>query len=73
MKQNTLIRAIAVIAISFITIQLAAWAIRGIYFVINDLDNWALWVQNTPLAPTAFAVTVGVIYYITSSLFSSKT
>jgi hypothetical protein len=70
--KNTLVRSMAVVAISFITIQLAAWAIRGIYFVINDLDNWALWVQNTPLAPTAFAVTIGVIYYITSVLFSPK-
>jgi hypothetical protein len=70
--KNTLVRSLAVVMISFITIQLAAWAIRGIYFVINDLDNWALWVQNTPLAPSAFAVTIGVIYYITSVLFSPK-
>lgn len=66
MPENIYIRTLIVVAVAFIAVQGTAWLIRQIYFVINDLDNWAIWMLNHPVAATGFAIAAGVVYLVVS-------
>lgn len=54
------------IAVTFIAVQGTAWLIRQLYFVINDLDDWALWMLNRPVTAAGFAIVAGVVYLVVS-------
>lgn len=69
MPENIYIRALIVIAVTFIVVQGTAWLIRQIYYVINDLDNWAIWMLDRPVTAAGFAIVAGVVYLIVSKSF----
>ena len=56
MPENIYLRALIVVAVTFVVIQGTAWLIRQIYYVINDLDNWAIWMLNHPVSAAGFAI-----------------
>ncbi|NMF60162.1 hypothetical protein [Pseudanabaena yagii] len=66
MPENIYIRALIVVAVAFIAVQGTAWLIRQIYFVINDLDNWAIWMLRYPTSAAGFAIVAGVVYLVVS-------
>ncbi len=68
MTKNPVIGFIAASAIGFVVVMLLAWLIRQIYFIINDLDNWALWVLNNPTVGAGFGIASGVIFLVVSRL-----
>lgn len=72
MPENIYIRALITIAVTFVVIQGTAWLIRQIYFVINDLDNWAIWMLNHPVAATGFAIVAGVVYLVVSKFLKKE-
>lgn len=69
MPENIYIRVLIVVAITFIAVQGTAWLIRKLYFVINDLDNWAIWMLDRPVTAAGFAIVAGVVYLIVSKSF----
>jgi hypothetical protein len=69
MPNNIYLRALIVIAITFVVVQGTAWLIRRLYFVINDLDNWAIWMLDRPVTAAGFAIVAGVVYLIVSKSF----
>lgn len=66
MPENIYIRALIVVAVAFVIVQGTAWLIRQLYFVINDLDNWAIWMLDRPVAAAGFAIVSGVVYLVVS-------
>ncbi len=68
MPKNIYLRALIVFAVTFVAIQGSAWLIRQIYYVINDLDNWAVDMLNYPTKAVAFAVVAGIVYLIISKV-----
>ena len=72
MPENIYIRALIVIAATFVVVQGTAWLIRQIYFVINDLDNWALDMLNSPSKAAIFAFVAGIVYLIVVKLVGKK-
>ena len=62
MPENIYIRALITIAVAFVVVQGTAWLIRKLYFVINDLDNWAIWMLDRPVTAAGFAIVAGVVY-----------
>lgn len=64
MPENIYLRALIVIGVSFVVVQGTAWAIRQIYYVINDLDNWAIEMLNNPSKAVGFAFVAGIVYLI---------
>lgn len=72
MPENIYLRALTVIAVTFVVIQGTAWLIRQIYYVINDLDNWAIWMLDRPVTAAGFAIVAGVVYLILSKSIDKK-
>lgn len=72
MLENIYIRALIVVAVAFIVVQGTAWLIRQLYFVINDLDNWALDMLNSPIKAAGFAIVSGVVYLVVSKSVGKK-
>lgn len=62
MTKNIYLRALIVFAVSFVLIQALALMIRQIYYVINDLDSWALDMLNSPSKAVVFAIIIGIVY-----------
>jgi hypothetical protein len=72
MPENIYLRALIVIAVTFVVVQGTAWLIRQIYFVINDLDNWAIWMLDRPVTAAGFAIVAGVVYLVVSKSVGKK-
>jgi hypothetical protein len=72
MPENIYLRALIVIAITFVVVQGTGWLIRQIYFVINDLDNWAIWMLDRPVTAAGFAIVAGVVYLVVSKSIGKK-
>jgi len=72
MSENIYLRALIVIAVTFVVVQGTAWLIRQIYFVINDLDNWAIWMLDRPVTAAGFAIVAGVVYLVVSKSVGKK-
>jgi hypothetical protein len=72
MPENIYLRALIVVAVTFVVVQGTAWLIRQIYYVINDLDNWAVWMLNHPVSAAGFAIVAGVVYLVVSKSVSKK-
>lgn len=68
MPENIYLRASIVAAVTFVVVQGTAWLIRQIYWVINDLDNWAIWMLGRPVQAAGFAIVAGVVYLIVSKV-----
>ncbi|WP_055075277.1 hypothetical protein [Pseudanabaena sp. 'Roaring Creek'] len=66
MPENIYLRGLIVFAVSFVLVQGTAWLIRQIYFVINDLDYWAVDMLNRPFKAAIFAFIAVVVYLIIS-------
>ncbi|NUN66330.1 hypothetical protein HCU40_16620 [Pseudanabaena biceps] len=64
MPENIYLRALITVAVAFVVVQGTAWLIRQIYFVINDLDNWAIWMLDRPVAAAGFGIVAGVVYLV---------
>jgi hypothetical protein len=72
MPENIYLRALIVVAVTFVVVQGIAWLIRQIYFVINDLDYWAVDMLNSPVKATGFAIVSGVVYLVVSKSIGKK-
>ena len=66
MPENIYLRALITVRVAFIVVQGSAWLIRQIYFVINDLDNWAIWMLDRPVTAAGFGIVAGLVYLVVS-------
>ncbi len=68
MPKNIYLRALIVFAVSFVVVQGTAWLITEIYWVINDLDNWAREMLSRPFKAAVFAFIAGIVYLIVAKV-----
>jgi hypothetical protein len=66
MPTNIYLRALIVVAVTFLAVQATAWAINQLYQVINDLDYWAISMLGSPSKAAVIGIVAGLVYLVVS-------